>query len=488
MGADQKRAVLAVIISGVILFGWQYFFAPAPAPVSKTDVVATEAPTKDVNTEKQNNSLNVETKNDVEVNNNTKVETFTIENELNSYTFDNYLTVTNAIFKKSTSDFKKVFKESGNNSLYINTTGKFSKVYFNITEDTDTSLKVQSNDGSITGSVFIDEKGYLNVNLLSTSPFTYKFEFIEREEELSGGKEKLFTLLSDDLDTTSVGSDDKGDKEVKWFGADFDYHMFATVVGKKPMVYKITEEGNYTVKDLKATNSLTYKQIFVKKEYDTLANLGENMELAVDFGIWSILAVPILRGLQFFFTIFPNYGISIIILTLLMRTLTFPLQYKSFKSMKKMQDIQPELTKIREKFKSDPQKMQQETMSLFKKAGANPLGGCLPLILQMPIFFAFYRVLYSSVELVDAPFYFWITDLSQKDPYYVLPVLMALAMFFHQKLTPSTTADPTQKKLMMFMPLIFAVFMKDFPAGLTLYIFVSTMVAMLQQMFVFKRA
>jgi YidC/Oxa1 family membrane protein insertase len=155
--------------------------------------------------------------------------------------------------------------------------------------------------------------------------------------------------------------------------------------------------------------------------------------------------------------------------------------------MKKMQEIQPELTKIREKLKDNPQKMQQETMALFKKAGTNPLGGCLPMVLQMPIFFAFYRVLYSSVELVDAPFMLWIVDLSEKDPYYVLPVLMAIAMFFHQRLTPTTTMDPAQKKIMMFMPLIFAVFMKDFPAGLTLYIFVSTVVAMLQQMFVFKR-
>jgi len=155
--------------------------------------------------------------------------------------------------------------------------------------------------------------------------------------------------------------------------------------------------------------------------------------------------------------------------------------------MKKMQEIQPELTKLREKFKDDPQRMQKETMALFKKAGTNPIGGCLPMILQMPIFFAFYRVLYSAVELVDAPFYFWITDLSEKDPYYVLPVLMAGAMFFHQKLTPTASMDPTQKKIMMFMPLIFAVFMKDFPAGLTLYIFVSTVIAMLQQLFVFKR-
>ena len=145
-----------------------------------------------------------------------------------------------------------------------------------------------------------------------------------------------------------------------------------------------------------------------------------------------MIAVPILRGLQFFYSIFPNYGISIILLTIIIRMLTFPLQYKSFKSMKKMQEIQPDLTKLREKYKDNPQKMQQETMALFKRAGANPLGGCLPMLLQMPVFFAFYRVLYSSVELVDAPFYFWIYDLSEKDPYYVLPILMGLAMVLNQ--------------------------------------------------------
>lgn len=487
MGADQKRALLAVLISGAILFGWQYFFAPAPI---KTTV------TKNV----ENNTIN-ETSNNVETtvsNTNqkheviapldTKVETITLENDINKYVVTNNLVVTEAVFKKSNNKFSEIFKEKNNNALFINNNGQFEQKFFNFTKKDESSYEAISIDGKVSGTIFIDNDGFFNVNLTSSQPFSYKFVFIEKEVELEAGKEKLFTILSDDLDTYTVGDDDRGDKEIAYFGADFNYHLFATVIDKKPMVFKISESGTLTVKDIKASNSLIYKQIFVKKEYDYLSNLGSNLHLAVDFGIWSILAVPILRGLQFFYTILPNYGISIIILTILMRLLTFPLQYKSFKSMKKMQDIQPELTKIREKFKSDPQKMQQETMALFKKAGANPLGGCLPLLLQMPIFFAFYRVLYSSVELVDAPFYFWIVDLSQKDPYYVLPILMALAMFFHQKLTPSTTADPTQKKIMMFMPLIFAVFMKDFPAGLTLYIFVSTVVAMLQQLFVFKRA
>src|SRR5690606_28162967 len=192
-----------------------------------------------------------------------------------------------------------------------------------------------------------------------------------------------------------------------------------------------------------------------KKEYDYLSSLGHKLKHAVDFGIWGFFAKWILRGLQFFFRFIPNYGVSIILLTLLIRLITFPLQYKSFVSMKKLQLIQPELTKIREKIKNDPQRMQKESMELFRKSGANPLGGCLPLLLQMPVFFAFYKVLYGAVELVDAPFILWIQDLSNKDPYFVLPVLMTLVMFLQQKITPNTITDPVQKKVMLFMPVIF---------------------------------
>jgi YidC/Oxa1 family membrane protein insertase len=236
----------------------------------------------------------------------------------------------------------------------------------------------------------------------------------------------------------------------------------------------------------KATNQVSYSLVFVKKEYNYLASLGHNLNNSVDFGIWGFFAVWILKGLQFFHTFVSNYGLCIILLTLLVRLITFPLQYKSFVSMKKLQVIQPELTKLREKFKDDPQRMQKESMDLFKKSGANPLGGCLPLLLQMPVFFAFYKVLHSAVELVGAPFILWIGDLSNKDPYYVLPVLMTIAMFLQQKMTPNTITDPVQKKVMTFMPLIFGFIMKDLPSGLSLYIFVSTLFGIIQQTLVFN--
>ena len=154
--------------------------------------------------------------------------------------------------------------------------------------------------------------------------------------------------------------------------------------------------------------------------------------------------------------------------------------------MKKMQELQPDMNRIREKFKDDPQKLQMETMALFKRTGTSPFGGCLPILLQTPIFLAFYQVLSNAVELVGAPFYGWISDLSVRDPYYVFPIIMIVTMFLQQKMTPTTTADPTQQKVMMFMPLIFGFLMKDQAAGLTIYFTFSLMLGILQQMLVFK--
>jgi YidC/Oxa1 family membrane protein insertase len=255
---------------------------------------------------------------------------------------------------------------------------------------------------------------------------------------------------------------------------------------KQVAKYESNEQGALALETVTPSVNFESSLVFTKKNYDHLLTLGDGLHLSVDFGFFAILAVPLLRGLQFLYKYIPNYGIAIILLTILIRLITFPLQYKSFKSMKKMQAIQPELQAIKEKYKDDSMKMQKETMDLFKRAGANPLSGCLPLLLQMPFFFAIYRVLYSAVELVGAPFGGWIHDLSIHDPFYVLPVLMAASMFLQQKITPQTSVDPNQQKIMMLMPLIFGFIMKNLPAGLVLYIFVSTSVGILQQYLVYK--
>ncbi len=490
MAQDQKRALLAVVLSGLILFGWQYFFAPPQTyDVKQTDSTINE------NKDSKNISSNVRNGSEEKVVKAVAVEEIILENELNSYVINSQLTVVSGVYKETGSKFDEIFTAKNNSVLFL-LDSEYKSVDFRFTNVAKDRAEFTSGVG-LSGIVFVNDKGFVEYSISSSKPFGYKFRFKESIDDdstgslmaMGGAVTKQFGYYSDEFNTLGLESDEKGEASLKYANVENDYHLFANVFkDKKLLVYKTNEAGSFVLRGPEKTLSLDYKQIFVRKEYDHLGALGHNLQQSIDFGIWAVIAVPILRGLQFFYSIFPNYGISIILLTIIIRMLTFPLQYKSFKSMKKMQEIQPDLTKLREKYKDNPQKMQQETMALFKRAGANPLGGCLPMLLQMPVFFAFYRVLYSSVELVDAPFYFWIYDLSEKDPYYVLPILMGLAMVLNQKLMPSTVSDPMQKKVMLFMPLIFAIFMKDFPAGLTLYIVVSTIMGMAQQLYVYKRA
>lgn len=221
------------------------------------------------------------------------------------------------------------------------------------------------------------------------------------------------------------------------------------------------------------------------KDVELLRAVHPELDNVVDFGWFSWIAKYILVFLKVIYQFVGNWGVAIVLLTMAVRILVLPFNLMSYKSMKVMQVLQPEMKAIREKYKDDQQKMNQEIMALMKTHKANPLGGCLPMLLQFPIFIALYQVLGHSIELYQAPFAFWIHDLSAKDPYYVLPVLMGATLFVQTKITPSTM-DPAQAKVMMFMPLLFSFFMLSLPSGLTLYIFVSGVFGVLQQLYFMK--
>lgn len=223
------------------------------------------------------------------------------------------------------------------------------------------------------------------------------------------------------------------------------------------------------------------------KSHDILKSIDPVLSDVINYGMFSAIAKIILKMLQLFYSWLGNWGFAIILLTCVVRILVFPFNLMSYKSMKAMQVIQPKINALREKYKNDTQKLNQEMMGMMREHKVNPLGGCLPVLLQLPIFLALYQVLGQSVELYQAPFIFWITDLSLKDHYYVLPILMGITMFAQQKLTP-TTMDPMQAKVMMFMPILFAFLMISLPSGLTLYIFVSALFGVGQQLYFLKYA
>ncbi|MGZ3768453.1 MAG: membrane protein insertase YidC [Bdellovibrio sp.] len=221
------------------------------------------------------------------------------------------------------------------------------------------------------------------------------------------------------------------------------------------------------------------------KSIDTLKSVDPELAHIIDFGFFGFIARPLLYVMKGFHSVVGNWGWAIILLTLLVRLCVLPFNIMSFKSMKAMQKVQPVIQSLREKYKDDPMRLNQEMMVVMKQHGANPVGGCLPMLLQIPVFFALYRVIGSSIELYNSPFILWIHNLSAHDPYYVLPVLMAVFMFIQQKLTPSTM-DPTQAKIMAFLPLIMTVFMLQLPSGLTLYMVVSTLFGITQQYMIMR--
>ncbi|MGE0528911.1 MAG: membrane protein insertase YidC, partial [Bdellovibrionales bacterium] len=221
------------------------------------------------------------------------------------------------------------------------------------------------------------------------------------------------------------------------------------------------------------------------KSYYLLKQVNEELPKVVDFGFFNWIGRHILSMLQWFHSLVGNWGVAIILLTILVRFLVLPFNLYSYKSMRAMQMIQPQIQALRERHKDDQQKQQQEMLQLMRENRVNPVGGCLPVLLQFPIFIALYQVLGHSIELYQAPFMLWINDLSLKDPYYILPVLMGLTMFIQQKITPHTM-DPAQAKVMLMMPLIFTFFMVSLPSGLTLYMLVGAIFSVLQQLYFMK--
>jgi len=223
------------------------------------------------------------------------------------------------------------------------------------------------------------------------------------------------------------------------------------------------------------------------KDFDQLSSISPAMVRAIDFGLFDVVVVPLLRALKWIYGYVGNYGWAIILLTVAINALMFPLRHKSVVSMRRMQEIQPEAKKIQDRYANlkatDPakQKMNQELMALYRERGVNPASGCVPMLLTFPVLFAFYALLTTAIELRGAPFVGWIRDLSAPDPFYVTPVLMGITQIWQTWIQPQTGVDPAQQKMMMFMPVIFMFFFLWAPSGVAIYWFVSNLWGIGQQ-------
>ena len=324
-------------------------------------------------------------------------------------------------------------------------------------------------------------------------------------------------LINDKLEqikTKKLKDKDTFGGSIKWIALQ-DRYFIESIINREADdkgALKISQGQDGTIESRLITGARTigngnverydFDLYFGPKSMRTLSGFDNGLDKAINFGMFDILAKPCLWLMNFLYGFIPNYGIAIIILTIITKVLLWPLGTKSYKSMGEMKKIQPLMAEIREKYKGDKKKMNQELMALYKVYKVNPMGGCLPMVVQIPVFFALYRMLYEAIELRHAPFFMWINDLSAPDrlfsfdftipfmePPYGIPVLtivMGATMFLQQKMTP-TAGDPAQAKMMMFMPIIFTVIFINFSSGLVLYWLINNILSISQQYYIQKR-
>lgn len=310
-------------------------------------------------------------------------------------------------------------------------------------------------------------------------------------------------MIGETLEKETPDNEMTRNGDVRWAALQ-DKYFISVIIPKEA-------SGVWTKKELEGVTSagvqfplsrgestLSFQLFAGPKQFDLLKSYGIGLENTIDFGwfiygTWTIVeyvAKPLFYVLRFLYEYTQNYGVSIILLTVMIKLLFVPLQYKSYKSMQGMQKIQPKVAALQTKFKEDRERLNKELIKLYKEHKVNPVGGCLPMVLQMPAFISLFNILYMTVDLRQAPFILWITDLSIQDPYYVLPVLMGISMVVQQKIMP-TTMDPTQAKMMLLLPVFLTFLFVTFPAGLVLYWLTNNVLTITQQFvtdrFVLKR-
>jgi len=278
---------------------------------------------------------------------------------------------------------------------------------------------------------------------------------------------------------------------VSWLGFTTKYFIGAVIVPDDASLARTTgiierPDATHYLTGLQVNQTNRVRVYIGPKKGIILQEIGVHLEDAIEYGWFGVIARPLVKMLHFFNLYVHNYGIAIIILTILIKLVFYPLSQKSYKSMGKMKEVQPKLAKIKEKYKDDKARLNKEMMDLYRTNKVNPFGGCLPIVVQIPVFFALYRALMVAIELRHAPFFGWILDLSAKDPYYVTPLIMGATMFLQQKMTPST-GDAMQAKMMLFMPIIFTFMFLNFPAGLVLYWLVNNLLSIGQQYMVMRQ-
>ncbi len=556
---EQKRLILAVVLSVIVLVGYQAFFVKQPDPSSAPQEVQTQGQIQTKDGKAAPNVSEYKTKTDVAPETveprKKDYRTITISTPLyniavseagaavKSFELKHYYETN----EKNSALKQLVPKELDEGVLSFDLEGRSvpglkNAVYTAQTVDTEISISqgekslefiFETSEGIVVKKVLtfkadsylidcdiIFQNGSdatLNDDIVVSIPGIYNEEVKNRSKFAFEGPSALINN-----EYTEINPDDIKEKntfigKIDWAGYSERYFFTALMSkannGGNPsdarlfLSYANDRVVNHYIQKMEPLDKGlqgTYSFIFYMgpKSHKVLSKYDNSLKEAVNFGFFNVIAKPLLIGMNFIHDVIPNYGIAIILLTVIIKLVFWPLGTKSYKSMNEMKKIQPLMMELREKYKDDKQKMNQEVMGLYKTYKVNPASGCLPMLVQMPIFFALYRMLYQAIELRHAPFVGWITDLAAPERLFhfnfsipfmdaphgipVLTLLMGASFLLQQKMTPAT-GDPMQAKMMMLMPLIMTVLFINFPAGLVLYMFINNIISMGQQYYIQKK-
>ncbi len=517
--SPNQRLIVAVLLSVVFFVGYTAIFPPVESEVVQDTKVqlAQSANVKQANTSAVTNA---ETEAGHVISPSERIST----NNLVTVTNENFILKLDTLgrisskelleekFRDKEDKHAQLIPSSGTKPLYI----RFMDETLN-KEASSVAYSASVNELNLDGSA----KSVTLTQKLSSLTVSKKLTFFEDghyDVEISLSEDKRYYLYlgqrprinEDEQMMTVVGAMIYTDDEIVTIIADGDAEGRKSFSGVEllsafdqytaTIMYGLSKDRNIVVERdtednpvvyFDGTQNLKFSGYLGEKNYKTLEAINPVLTNAIEYGWFTFAAKPLFALLSWLHGIFGNWGWSIIALTAIIRFVLYPLTYKGMVSMQKMKDLAPKIKELKEKYKGDPQRLNQATMDMYKKNGANPLGGCLPMLMQIPVFFAIYRVLLNAVELQGAEWILWINDLSRMDPYYVMPVLMGASMFLQQRMTPNNFSDPMQEKVMKWLPVIFTFFFVTFPSGLVLYWFVNNLFSILQQFIVnqqFKNA
>ena len=537
----DKNAFLAVVLSFLVLYGYQSYFAPpAQEPnqivykqdetISSSDKAVAEEPLPNEKPVRADNtqSPNVSAITKKQAVRTVAVKTINFHGKKTNVTFSNLggggiesiaLNDYRAELDKESLPLDRINISKGDPlplslSFSSNSLNISPETVFDITDNTTSSpgFSWTSPEGvTIKKSYILDPGSYkmkMTVSIMNNSQGSLKGDLAINLYEQAILEGDMYTFIGV---STKIGEEieKKTFEEIKeenfniegspnWLAQEEKYFLSAIIPGedsnKKIVAKKLSGDLVATALiypniSLSPGEGATFNSIFYSgpKDIYLLKDAGAGLEETINLGWFHAIAEPLLRFLKLIYSFTGNYGYAIIILTLMIKIVFFPLANKSYKSMKDMQKLQPIMAELREKYKNDKERMSREVMELYKKHRVNPLSGCLPMIVQIPVFIALYNVLMNAIELRHAPFHFWIADMSIKDPYYITPLIMGATMFLQQKLSPSAP-DPTQQKVMMMMPVIFTFMFMNLPSGLVLYWIVNNVLSITQQYYIIKKA